>query len=207
MVPLFLLFGAVFLAYSNGANDNFKGVATLYGSNTLSYRAALVLTTVATLLGSLAALSFGSALVASFSGRGLVPDAVATDPAFLTAVGFGAAGTVLLATRLGFPISTTHALVGALLGAGIIEAGSAVSVGRLGSMLVAPLLFSPVIALVLASAQYPALHSLRKRLGITRETCVCVGEELIPVTAIGGAAVAARATTMTVDTTAACTER
>jgi len=53
----FLLFATLFLAYSNGANDNFKGVATLYGSNTLSYRAALVLATVATLLGSLAALS------------------------------------------------------------------------------------------------------------------------------------------------------
>jgi len=203
----FLLFATLFLAYSNGANDNFKGVATLYGSNTLSYRAALVLATVATLLGSLAALSFGSALVTSFSGKGLVPDAVTADPAFLTAVGFGAAGTVLLATRLGFPISTTHALVGALLGAGLINAGSAVSVGRLGSILVAPLLFSPVVASVLASAQYPAFHALRKRFGISRDTCICVGEELIPITALGAAGIAARATTLTVDTVAACTER
>jgi phosphate/sulfate permease len=30
------------LAYANGANDNFKGVATLYGGGTLSYRQALV---------------------------------------------------------------------------------------------------------------------------------------------------------------------
>jgi len=29
-----------FLAYSNGANDNFKGVATLFGSGTTDYRRA-----------------------------------------------------------------------------------------------------------------------------------------------------------------------
>ena len=34
---LVILFG-VFLAFSNGANDNFKGVATLFGSGTTSYK-------------------------------------------------------------------------------------------------------------------------------------------------------------------------
>lgn len=56
------------------------------------------------------------------------------------------------------------------LGSGGVDVGSAVSVGRLGSMLVAPLLVSPVAASVLASAQYPAPHSLRTGLGITRDT-------------------------------------
>ena len=32
---------ALFLAYANGANDNYKGVATLYGSGVASYRTAL----------------------------------------------------------------------------------------------------------------------------------------------------------------------
>ncbi|MEE8348745.1 MAG: inorganic phosphate transporter, partial [Acidobacteriota bacterium] len=36
-----LLLAAVFLAYANGANDNFKGVATLFGSQSSSYRQAL----------------------------------------------------------------------------------------------------------------------------------------------------------------------
>ena len=41
-----LVFGVgVFLAFANGANDNFKGVATLYGSGTLSLRTALKLAT------------------------------------------------------------------------------------------------------------------------------------------------------------------
>lgn len=207
MTVLFLVFAALFVAYSNGANDNFKGVATLYGSNTLGYGAALALATTATLCGSFAALAFGSALVDSFSGKGLVPDAVAADPAFLASAGFAAAATVLLATRLGLPISTTHALVGALLGAGFVAAGAAVNLGCLGGTFVAPLLFSPVVASALASAQYPVLSSIRLRLGVTRESCVCIGDALIPIAAMGGAAVAARSAIVTVGTTATCTER
>jgi PiT family inorganic phosphate transporter len=39
---LILLFVSVcFLSYANGANDNFKGVATLYGSGVASYRLAI----------------------------------------------------------------------------------------------------------------------------------------------------------------------
>ena len=207
MTLLLLLVAALFVAYANGANDNFKGVATLYGSQTLGYRPALALATVATLLGSLAALSFGSSLVASFSGKGLVPDVVATDPRFLAAVGFAAAATVLLATRLGFPISTTHALLGGLLGAGFVRAGTALSVAHLGGTFMAPLLCSPLLASLLAGAQYPPLSALRKRLGISRETCVCVGNELVPIATLSGAATAVRVTTLAVGTTAACAER
>ena len=53
MLVFLLLFATLFLAYSNGANDNFKGVATLYGSNTLGYKTAITLATVATFLGSI----------------------------------------------------------------------------------------------------------------------------------------------------------
>ncbi len=42
------------------------------------------------------------------------------DPVFLVAVGAGAAGTVLIATWSGLPISTTHALIGGLVGAGLV---------------------------------------------------------------------------------------
>jgi len=56
-MAVFLLITVVcFLAYSNGANDNFKGVASLYGSGAASYRTALAWATIATLAGSLCAL-------------------------------------------------------------------------------------------------------------------------------------------------------
>jgi hypothetical protein len=83
VLGLALLGSVLFLAYANGANDNFKGVATLYGSRTASYRVALTWATVTTLAGpALAlALALASGLTAAFSGRGLVPDEVAARPA------------------------------------------------------------------------------------------------------------------------------
>lgn len=189
---VFLVVAALLLAYANGANDNFKGVATLYGSNVLGYRAALVLATTATLAGSLSALAFGSTLLTNFSGKGLVPDALTSDPRFLGAVGLGAATTVLAATRLGFPVSTTHALIGALIGAGFVRAGSDVNFGQLSSAFVLPLIGSPLVASMLASAQYPTFRSLRRTAGIEADTCACVGAEIVPVAMSSAGAVAAR---------------
>src|SRR4051812_2728575 len=107
-VMLFLV--TVFLAYTNGANDNFKGVATLFGSGTTNYRRAILWATVTTFGGSICAIFFAQQLVQNFSGKGLVPDSLAASPHFLVAVALGAGLTVLLATLTGFPVSTTHAI-------------------------------------------------------------------------------------------------
>jgi PiT family inorganic phosphate transporter len=174
-VTLCLIVVAVlFLAFSNGANDNFKGVATLFGSGTCTYRQALVWATATTLAGSLLALYFAGGLVESFKGKGLVPDEVTRQPAFLMAVSLGAAFTVLLATRTGMPVSTTHALTGGLVGAGLVAASGEVRLTALGQSFVLPLLFSPVVALLLTVAVYPLFRWARRTSGVTSRTCVCV---------------------------------
>jgi PiT family inorganic phosphate transporter len=146
---LLVLIVGLFLSFANGGNDNFKGVATLYGSGTLSFRSALTLATFSQTLGAGLALFLASGLIAGFSGKGLLPNDVVAQSGFSLSVGLAAAATVLLATRLGFPISTTHALVGALVGAGWSAAGDQLNWGRLGETYLAPLLLSPVIALAL----------------------------------------------------------
>lgn len=108
---LFLLMVA-FLAFGNDANDNFKGFATVWGARTLSYRHALALATIATVAGSIASLLLAEGLVKQFSGRGLVPEAIASAPWFIQSVAAGASVTILIATRAGLPVSTTHALKG-----------------------------------------------------------------------------------------------
>ena len=80
----------VCLAYANGANDNFKGVATLLGSGTTSYRRALAWTTAMTLLGSLTAVFLAGALLTNFSGKGLVDDELAASADYGAAVALGA---------------------------------------------------------------------------------------------------------------------
>jgi PiT family inorganic phosphate transporter len=148
------------VAFTNGANANFKGVASLYGSGTTSRRTALYWGTGMTFAGSLAAYFLAQGLLKAFSGRGIVPETLVQSPAFVTAVAIGAAATSFLATRLGFPVSTTHALVGSLLGAGLGGSGGEVHFSALGKNFVYPLLFSPAIAAVLGAAVYLILKTL-----------------------------------------------
>ena len=175
---LALLFVVVcFLAWSNGANDNFKGVASLYGSRTCGYRTAINWATAATVAGSLTAIFFALELMKRFSGKGLVPDALTTQPTFLLAVALGAGATVMLATRLGFPISTTHGLTGALFGAGIVNAPGGVNFAALGKNFVTPLLLSPVLAIVTGGLLYLIFRAARLATGVRKELCVCIGSE------------------------------
>lgn len=157
-----LIFLAVcFVAYTNGANANFKGVASLYGTGTTTLRGALWWGTATTFAGSLAALFLAQGMLKTFSGKGLVPDALAQSPEFLLAVALGAAGTSLLATKLGFPVSTTHALMGALVGAGLAGSGTEVRFAALGKNFAQPLLISPLLAIVTGGAIYLLLKSLK----------------------------------------------
>jgi len=184
MFVALLFFTSLFLAYWNGANDNFKGIATLYGSKTVSYRTAITLATLATFAGSISALFLANGLVAIFSGKGLVPQDIAGATNFLMAVGAGAAFTVLLATRTGFPVSTTHSLVGGLVGAGLMAIGSDVNFQQLGHAFFIPLLISPFVAFMLAGVFYWTFTCIRRGMNITKETCLCVGKprQLIPIT-------------------------
>jgi len=179
-----ILLAVVCLAYANGANDNFKGVATLFGSGTTNYRRALTWATVTTLLGSLTAVFLAGTLLKSFSGKGLVDASLTTSVDYGAAVALGAGLTVLLATRVGMPISTTHSLVGALIGAGW-AAGSVINLDKLAGGFFAPLLVSPVLAVAAALLLYPLLTFTRRRLGVTSETCLCVGNEAIEVVPSG----------------------
>lgn len=180
---LFLVLATCFLAYANGANDNFKGVATLFGSNTTDYKRALWLATLSTFAGSLCALLIAGALIKSFSGSGLVPSHIAGSSAFLLAIALGAGGTVIIATIFGLPISTTHGLTGSLVGAGFVAVGSQVNFAELGSAFFLPLLVSPLLAAGLSSILYFAFRAARLRMGITEEYCICVGtkETVVPI--------------------------
>jgi PiT family inorganic phosphate transporter len=122
--PLVIVGATLFVAYANGANDNFKGVATLFGSGTTDYRKALAWATVTTFAGSVTAFFLATELFSMFQGKGVVPDVLIRSESFLAAVILGAALTLILATKFGMPISTTHGLTGALFGGGFVAVGT-----------------------------------------------------------------------------------
>lgn len=179
MFSPFIVIATLFLAYANGANDNFKGVSTLFGGKTTSYKKALFWASLATSLGSFTALLLAQKLMIAFTGKGLVPDNVLQMRSFPVAVGIGAALTVMLATMLSLPVSTTHALIGALAGAGWVFSSNGINWVRLSGKFFMPLLAGPLISVALALLIYPLFRKLRKKLGIEQETCLCVGSKIV----------------------------
>jgi inorganic phosphate transporter, PiT family len=170
MILTLLAATALFLAFSNGANDNFKGFATVWGSASLSYRTALILSNAATLAGGVISIILADGLIKQFSGRGLVEDAVAASAPFALAVAGGASITVALATRLGFPISTTHAIMGGLIGSAL-SSGENIAFDHLGTQFILPLLTSPIIAALLGFAAFTCAPKLKPE-----SDCVCIVE-------------------------------
>lgn len=180
MIALLALLCVALLAYANGANDNFKGVATLFGSGVSDYRGALGFATLATFAGSLAALALTAHLVAAFSGKLFVAADTLALPGFPLAVCAGCAGTVLLATRFGLPISTTHALAGALLGAAFVAPQSAIDWARAGKQIFLPLALGPLISVAAAMLLYPLFSAARRALHVGPASCACVGGQWVP---------------------------
>jgi inorganic phosphate transporter, PiT family len=163
-----LFLATCFLAYSNGANDIFKGVASLFGSGTCGYRTAISWATITTFAGSIMSIFLAQTLLKKFSGKGIVPDQFVGSEYFLLAVAIGAGLTVIVATLTGFPISTTHALTGAIIGCGLVAVGPNLNFSALGKGLV---------PIVVARILYIVFHAIRVATGTTKEWCICVGTE------------------------------
>jgi inorganic phosphate transporter, PiT family len=154
-MEIILIAIVLILAAANGANDNVKGAVTLLGSGVMGYRSSITLATLATAAGGVVSIFLANGLLQAFSGKGIVPAAMTTSIPFLLSVAMGAALTVWIATLVGLPISTTHALLGGILGAGLTGAASEVSWPTVAKLmllpLLLPLLLSPLIALLLSA--------------------------------------------------------
>ncbi len=172
------------VAYANGANDVSKGVATLVGSGVTDLRRALRWGTAWTVAGGVIAAFASQGLVAVFSGKGLLAATPGTD--FLVAVAVGAIGWLIIATRTGLPVSTTHSLVGGLVGVGIAAEGMAgVQWAAVATKIAVPLAVSPLVALALMMASYPLIGFAFRRFN---RYCVCVEREERVVLGAGSAA-------------------
>ena len=201
MLTLLLLVTLV-LAAANGANDNIKGAATLLGSGLVRYRSALALATIATTLGGVVSIHLAHGLLVAFSGKGIVPDGTTTSLPFLLSVGSAAGATIWAATRLGLPVSTTHALLGGLVGAGFAAVPGSVHLGVALQSILLPLLLSPAVALLLSMGVIPLLRWTRTR-AATAAPCLCV-DSTVSIAANGSAAIAQPTLTLGRSSDVAC---
>lgn len=141
LIPVFAL--AILFGAMNGYVDSSSMVATLIASRALPPRLALALSALAGFLGPFL---FGTAVAATIGSNLLVHTAITFD-ALLSGLGAAVLWN-LLSARLGIPSSSTHALIGGLLGAGLISGGlAAVRANGLALALVA-LFTSPPLGLL-----------------------------------------------------------
>ncbi len=149
MTMLILVAATLALAWANGANDTGKPVASLVACAAISDRSALRWAAAAGLAGAVVALWLGADLARLFAGSGLIDNATRKLAEFAPAVAGGAAVAVLLASRFGLPVSTTHALLGGLVGTGLVLHGT-IMWPTVATKIVMPLLLSPILAFVLS---------------------------------------------------------
>jgi PiT family inorganic phosphate transporter len=159
------------LAWTNGANDISKGVATLVGNGAAPTRRAVWWGTLWTFVGGLAAIAWGTTLLHTFGGGYLRPGFPIT-PAFVASSVAAATAWVLIATRTGLPVSTTHALLGGIAGAALAAAGpEALRATAVANKALVPLLASPLIAVGLCALFLMLARAVAKRVPAWRPGC------------------------------------
>ena len=157
---------ALAFAFSNGFHDTFDLISTVVSTRSVPPQAAIVAAALLTFAGA-----FVSVAVAATIAHDLI-DAGAITPIVVFAGLLGAIAWNIATWRLGLPSSSSHALIGGLLGASLAAAGgSAVLGGEVLDKVLIPALLAPLAAFVLALAAIAILYRLigRRRPGpVTR---------------------------------------
>lgn len=158
------------VSFANGANDVSKSIATLVGSGVANYGRAIAWGTLWTAFGAAVAASVTHAMLQTFSSI----SRSSTIHPFSTAIA-AIIGTVLwiaIATYASLPVSTTHAIVGSLVGVAIFNGGlTQVNWSVLTGKIAIPMLLSPILAFGLTIG---LLKLWRAFAPAVAEDCICI---------------------------------
>ncbi len=139
LVVLVVLVGLVF-DFTNGFHDTANYIATWVGTRAMSPRKAVLVSAAANLAGA-----FVTTAVAKTVAQGIIDTNLATEQTVLAALA-GAITWNLLTWRLGLPSSSTHALIGGLVGAALVQSGvKGVQWSGVWHKVIVPGALSPVI--------------------------------------------------------------
>lgn len=136
---------ALVFDYTNGFHDAANAIATSVSTRALSPRAALIMAAVMNMIGA-----FLGTEVASTVGQGIIsaPEGMAGLLVVLSAL-LGAIAWNLVTWYFGMPSSSSHALIGGLVGAALASAGTVQWSGVVNKVVI-PMVVSPVVGFALA---------------------------------------------------------
>jgi inorganic phosphate transporter, PiT family len=144
---------AVAFDYVNGFHDTANAIATSVATRALAPRYAILMAAAFNFIGA-----FAGTAVANTIGSGLVADA-STTQVVLAAALLGAIAWNLITWQRGLPSSSSHALIGGLLGATIVAAGTgALKVDGIVTKVLVPMVISPVLGFAIAFALMVAIY-------------------------------------------------
>ena len=148
----------LYMAFSIGANDVANAMGTSVGSRALTIKQAILIAGVLEFLG---AYLVGGQVTKTVRGGILDPQISATAPELIVygmLAALTAAGTwLVVASRLGWPVSTTHSIVGAIAGFGIVAFGFNVIQWEQITQIVASWVVSPLLCGILAYLIFSAI--------------------------------------------------
>lgn len=168
---------ATYMAMNIGANDVANNMGPAVGAGALSMGGAIL---IAAVFESAGALIAGGDVVSTISNGIVAPDALDNPASFIWAMMAALLASALwvnLATWIGAPVSTTHAVVGGVVGAGITAAGfGAVNWAQMG-MIAASWVISPLLGGLVAVA---VLWFVKERI-IYRDDKIAAARVWVPV--------------------------
>jgi inorganic phosphate transporter, PiT family len=141
-----------YMALNIGANDVANNMAPAVGSRALKIGVAIGIAAIFEAAGAIIA---GGEVIATVSSGIINPAAMASPGTFtiaMIAALFAAALWINLATWVGAPVSTTHSVVGGVLGGGIAMAGFAAADWSVVGRIVASWVVSPLLGGIIAAA-------------------------------------------------------
>jgi PiT family inorganic phosphate transporter len=138
--------------YTNGFHDAANAIATTISTRAMTPRAALIMAAVMNLIGA-----FLGTAVASTVGQGII-DAPTGVPGLVIVLAalVGAIVWNLITWYFGLPSSSSHALIGGLVGAALASSGSVKWAGVIDKVVI-PMVLSPLVGIVSAAALMLAL--------------------------------------------------
>jgi len=153
---------ALFFDFTNGFHDTANAIGTAIGTRALPPRVAVGLSAILNLVGAIVTTQLLHAEVANTVGKLVAPEG-GVAMLMLIAVLFAAITWNLITWRAGLPSSSSHALIGALIGMGLAVYGiGAVQWGEVYPVFIA-LISSPIAGLVIAYVVSVVLLNLLRR--------------------------------------------
>lgn len=154
---ILVIIAALIFDFINGFHDAANAVATVVSTGVLPLRTAILIAAVLNVIGALA----GTA-VASTIGKGVIEPEVVSQTVVLSAL-FGAILWNLITWKYGIPSSSSHALIGGLIGAGIGKSGIEAIQFQGVEKIVKSLILSPVVGMGIGFLVMIALYWICRR--------------------------------------------